>query len=539
MTNELDNFLNYKDTDEEAIRASKAQAAHSADQVSTNYKEVRRSLNDRNSIEKNKFTENLIDENIKLLRQKYPTGGLLSSQVVTSEILLTADESFFKKYEKEVEEGSKWVREALTDRNLSTVVGGAVSNPGNIIYQEQAFNTVNTLTLEYLGKKPWSNLEKAIIRNLISNEIIGLSILEPLFLDKRITEIICNGPYDIQVEIKGRLLRVPSAKFRNTEHIYLLLEKIYQAKGKQLSRMTALLKTSMSGNNRVYASDISVASGGPNVNIRRHSESFWTPEDIIKLGSANEEIMTLLGNLIYKGCSFVVVGGMSTGKTSMLNALTGFYRNDARIVTLEDSLELRPNPKKMLARPMECVPARPDKEHDKGVTMRDLVQASTQMAPKVIIVGEVTDGAAYDLCQALNAGHSGASTFHANTPREAMPRLKSLIGQGEIISAEAALPLISAAFNIIIYLSHSLIDGSRRISSIVEIPSYPTFPENGEPYLDTRILYEFVTTNTENNKVEGFWEKKADISDNLIARKGLDLEQDLTWEQLKELSRVD
>ena len=233
--------------------------------------------------------------------------------------------------------------------------------------------------------------------------------------------------------------------------------------------------------------------------------------------------------LSYKGCSYLVVGGTSTGKTSMLNALTGFYRNDVRILTVEDSLEMKPNPNKMLSPGLETIPPRPG--GDKGVSIRDLVRGTLQMAPDVIIVGESTGAEAFALCQALNTGHAGASTIHANTIRDAIPRMLSMVGQGEVIQAEAALPLIGAAFDFIIFLEHSLLDGSRKILEVAELPSYPEFDQSNKPFLNPRTIWRLDRETSSWNKIQG-------VSDELIERRGLKLEPDLTWEELKELSKV-
>ena len=150
----------------------------------------------------------------------------------------------------------------------------------------------------------------------------------------------------------------------------------------------------------------------------------------------------------------------TTHNTSMLNALTGFYPSHARILTLEDNLEMKPNPKKFLAAAQETRPPSPNKLNDRGVTMRDLVWGAMQMRPEVLIIGEVTDAAAYDLCQALNTGHAGASTFHANSSQLAITRVSSLVAQSGLTTIEGAFDLISAAFDFVINVRHFPQDGS-------------------------------------------------------------------------------
>lgn len=474
--------------------------------------------------------DSLIDANMRELISRYPEGGLRSSRVITATILRQAPESYFDRYTKEIESGTNFVQNLLTDRGGSEIIARSQENPTNEAMQEEAYSLLKAMILEFLGKNSWNNRDRVILAQLISNEIIGFSAIDPLWRDRTINEIAVDGPFTAGVEIGGIWEIVKSCKFRNQAHLEQLLERLFQSVGKSPSRMTPQLKGRLHDNSRLWTNHKSIMPQGPSLNVRRHPEKHWAPVDLVKRGSASPEMMTDIGNLIYKGCSYLVVGGTSTGKTSMLNALTGFYRNNVRVITVEDSLELKPNPNKMLVPGMETIPPRPDKGYA-GVSIRDLVKGSLQMAPSVIIVGESTGGEAYDLCQALNTGHAGASTIHANTIRAAIPRMLSLVGQGEVIQAEAALPLIAAAFDFIIFLEHSMIDGSRKIAEIAEIPSYPEFDESSKAVLNPRTIWRI-------NRETASWDKVNEISDELIESRGLNLQKNLTWEELKELSKV-
>lgn len=227
----------------------------------------------------------------------------------------------------------------------------------------------------------------------------------------------------------------------------------------------------------------------------------------------------------------------TTHNTSMLNALTGFYPEHSRILTLEDNLEMKPNPKKLIAAPMETKPPAPDNVNDSGVTMRSLVHSAMQMRPDVLIIGEVTDAAAYDLCQALNTGHAGASTFHANSSQLAITRVASLVAQSGLTTIDGAFDLISAAFDFVINLRHFPQDGSRRIYSIDEVGSEVEVVD-GKPFLRTKQLWKFNTERIENNKVIGHWEQVGDISEERAERRMFDAQRTLSWEELKELSSL-
>lgn len=472
----------------------------------------------------------LIESNMRALRKMYPDGGIKSSRVITSKILREAPSEYFDRFEKDLADGTVFVQNLLVDRGGSDLIAMSQEHPTDEAAQEHAFRKIQSLIMEYLGKRAWTGTDRAIITQLITNEIIGFSAMDPLWRDKSINEIAVNGPFVITIEVAGKWKYVRSCKFRNQAHLEQLIERLYQSINKSPSKMNPRVKGRLHDNSRLWTMHKSIMPKGPSLNVRRHPERFWAPDDLVQRGSCTPEVMTTIGNLVYKGCSFLVVGGTSTGKTSMLNALTGFYRDDARILTIEDSLEMKPNPNKMVAPGLETMPARPEEGY-RGVTMRDLVQGTLQMAPDVIILGESTGGEAYDLCQALNTGHAGASTIHANDVRGAIPRMLSLVGQGEVIRAEAALPLIGAAFDFIIFLEHSPIDGSRKIAEVAEIPTYPEFDKANKPFLNPRTIWKL-------NREQGEWEKVNELSDELIETRGLNLEPDLTWEELKELSKV-
>lgn len=910
-------------------------------------------------------------ENKRKIREKNPTGGINLIRFISVDILLKAPENFFDMYQDDVLSGVNYVRNKLTEGNNSDLIREAQENPTDEEYQNKAYYTVHSLASESVNNTVWRDTHKDIVVALICNEIIGFGVLDPLWRDKRVTEIICNGPKDIQIEISGELYKVPCLKFRNKDHLRELIERLYRSIGKVLSQSTPRVKGRLHDKSRMFAVHDSIAPDGPNFNIRRHPEGFWTPEIMVEKGAASEEMMTFIGNLIYKGASCFIAGSTSSGKaltldtkilapdgswttmgevqpgdkvldrfgnavtvtnkfdqpekpvykvtfdtgesvfcdiehnwliatddslrkartrikdedkktvypariiqklenelkktndadtitwkeiialievgsypvrisesfkeyhgkpkpkklilealiehgkqylgsrqtpdsmlkvkttgeiidlfrnnrkvyiplsnavefenetqvedlpihpylfglwlgdgfssgpylaampedaqeynrifegfglgsdvltlqktgdreikwrintpkfrrklhnlgvlqekydtktnkhipdvylrssiesrrlllaglldsdgwsndhswgfsntntellsgvrtllyslgirnfldkkpsknvkhqdcysiyissderlsllprknnkikdrinkkqlrsayrrvikvektdrvekmacitvdgedstyvienfivthnTSMLNALTGFYKPNVRILTLEDNIEMKPNPKKFLAAAMECHEASRDDAMGGGTNMRDLVKAAMQMRPDCIIVGEVTDSAAYDLCQALNTGHSGMSTFHANSSQLSITRVCSLVAQSGLTTIEGATDLVAAAFDFIINVKHFPVDGSRRIVSIDEVGTSPV-EINGRLTLPVRQLWRFVDKGfDENNRVQGYWEQVGDISPERKASKLLDLEDDLTWDQLKDLSSI-
>lgn len=479
----------------------------------------------------------IIEQNIKDLRAKYPRGGSKAFRFITSDVLMEAPEDYFDKFDDVVKDGVSWVQATVSDRGKSSIIGKAQRHPTDDLMQDEAFRLVQSIAAEYMERTPFRSTEKNIVVSLICNEIVGFGKIDPLWRDREIDEIICNGPKDIQIEIRGQLYRVKSCKFRDTAHLKALIERLYGAINKTVTRTTPLVKGRLHDNSRMFVADTSVAPEGPNFNIRRHPEKFWTPKDIIENGAASKELLTFIGNLVNKGCSFLIMGGMSTGKTSMMNALSGFYPDNVRIMTFEDNLELKLNPRKFLAAAEECVSPQPG-DPDSGINMRDLIKGATQQRPDVIVVGEVTDAAAYDLCQALNLGKFGASTVHANSEKDGINRLVSLVSQGELLVGDAALPLIASAFDFFIYLEHSLIDGSRRITSVSEVSPHVIIDENGHAHLDVQPLWKFVDDGVVDGRVTGHWEKIRDLSKARSERRRLDREKPLTWEQLLEISEI-
>lgn len=500
--------------------------------------------NEADELEKEPAPEDLsidrrISASIRELRSKYPVEGLKSSRFLTSDILLAAPADYFDKFEDDLKELVIAIQSDLADRRTSNIVADAQAHPTDDAYQEAAYRAVYSSAADKAENLRWRGDDRTVLITLAINEIIGFSRIDPLWRDSRIDEIICNGPKDIQVGIDGRILRVPSCKFRDADHLMNMIERLYQAVGRTVSQTRPLSKARLHDMSRMHTVHRVVAPNGPTLNIRRHPKDFWTPKKMVDLGAASEEVMTTIGNLVHKGASYLVVGGTYTGKTSMLNALTGFYPEGLRILTLEDSIEMKPNPKKYLAPPMECIPANPDSPNPNGITMRDLTRAATQMRPDVIIVGEVVDGAAYDLCNALNMGHAGASSLHANSVDEAVVKLATMIGQGEVVRAESAIPMIAAAFDFIVFLDRWQEDGSKRVSRVVEVPKSATFGPDGNPYLQMNTLWEFMEDGLVEGRVTGHYERRGELSADIRQRHSLDLKPDLSWEELVDLSRVD
>jgi pilus assembly protein CpaF len=479
-----------------------------------------------------------IEASFRKLRSENPTGGLKSFRFLTTEIMLNAPQDFFDRYEENAEKGTQYVQDGIASKGSSEIIEKVQRDLNNDEAQDEAFRIIQGLAVEYLTQINVRGIERQVITYMIMSDIMGMSRIDPLWIDSSVNDLLINGPQDVQVEIRGHLYKVPSCHFRNVEHLENLIERIFGSIGKTLSRTTPYLDGRLYDQSRIAATHRIISPAGPNVAIRKSPDRFWTPEDLISLGSASQEMMTELGNFIYKGCSFIVIGGTGSGKTSALNALTGFFDPTQRVVTLEDTLELKPNPHKLIAAPMECVPANANKAGDLGVTMRELVRASLRLAPDGILIGEVRDGAMYDLCQALNTGHWGASTVHANSPDDGIFRMQSLAAQSGVVTDEGAINLIASAFDFIVMVEQFPEDGTRKITSIAEIDHRPIIEANGRSRLGTVPLWEYQSEGMMEDIVIGEWVKVGELSDIRKKQRRLDLTKSLDWDELTEISKI-
>jgi len=230
---------------------------------------------------------------------------------------------------------------------------------------------------------------------------------------------------------------------------------------------------------------------------------------------------------------------LTTHNTTLLAALTGFYRNDARLLTVERNIELRPAPGKLWGTPMEVIPPNPGAQ-TLGVDMRTLVEATTQMRPDGIILGETTGPEAWDVTQALNSGHFGATTVHANGSNETIQRMIALISQADVIKGEALLQMLASSFDLIVVTTRFPEDGSRKITEICEIDTKVTTNEAGMPHLAVRPIWKFFADEftTQGAKVRGEWKKVGEVSRERRTKHNLDMITLKKWDDLRNLYQI-
>jgi pilus assembly protein CpaF len=299
----------------------------------------------------------------------------------------------------------------------------------------------------------------------IEDEILGLGPLEPLLKDPSIADILVNGPHTVYVERQGKLQRT-DVRFRDNAHLMNVIDRIVSSVGRRIDESSPMVDARLKDGSRVNAIVPPLALDGPSMSIRRFSVDRLGPERLIELGTLTRNLMEVLQAVVKGELNILISGGTGSGKTTMLNVLSGFIPPDQRILTIEDSAELQlqqPHVVRLETRP-------PNIENKGEVTQRDLVRNALRMRPDRIIVGEVRGAEALDMLQAMNTGHDGSiTTIHANTPRDALTRIESMVAMSGISLPQKPLRAqVASAIDVILQLER-LEDGKRRLVSMQEV----------------------------------------------------------------------
>ena len=303
-----------------------------------------------------------------------------------------------------------------------------------------------------------------LVEELIS-EILGLGPIEPLLKDPSVTEVMVNGPDSIYIERKGRLQKT-DVRFRNTEHLMHIIDRIVTAVGRRVDESSPMVDARLADGSRVNVIIPPLSLTGPCVTIRKFSKDVLTVDKMIEFGSFDQRMAEFLEDCVKGRLNIVVSGGTGSGKTTLLNVLSSYVPATERIVTLEDSAELQLKQDHVVT--LETRP--PNIEGEGEVTMRDLVRNALRMRPDRIIVGECRTGEALDVLQAMNTGHDGSmTTAHANSARDALSRLETMVlMSGMELPLRAIRSQIASAVDIIVQIAR-LRDGSRKIINIAEV----------------------------------------------------------------------
>jgi pilus assembly protein CpaF len=293
----------------------------------------------------------------------------------------------------------------------------------------------------------------------------ALGPLRPLIDDDSLTEIMVNGHEMVYVERKGKIL-LTDIRFDSEEHLLRVIDTIVSSVGRRIDQRSPLCDARLLDGSRVNAAIAPVALDGPILTIRKFSKDPYQVSDLIGFGTLTQEGAAFIQACVLARANVIVSGGTGTGKTTLLNVCSSFIPVDERIVTIEDAAELQLHQEHVCR--MESRPA--DVNGDGRITIRELVINSLRMRPDRIIVGECRGGEALDMLQAMNTGHDGSlTTIHANSPREALSRLETLVLMaGMDLPLKAIRQQVAGALNLVIQLNR-LKDGSRKVTSVTEI----------------------------------------------------------------------
>ena len=311
-----------------------------------------------------------------------------------------------------------------------------------------------------------SEAERATAIDDVLDEVLGLGPLERLMRQPGVTDILVNGCDTVYIEQKGRLRKV-DVRFRDDAHLMRIIDRIVSAVGRRVDEAHPLVDARMADGSRFNAIIPPLALDGPLVSIRRFGANPIEAQELVELGSVPAEVLELLEACVKAKLNIVISGGTGSGKTTLLNVLSRYVPEEERIVTIEDAAELRLQ-REHVAR-LETRP--PNLEGEGEVVARDLVRNALRMRPDRIIVGEIRGVEAIDMLQAMNTGHEGSlSTIHANSARDAIARIETMVGLGfPNVSGATIRQLIARALDLVIQLER-LPDGTRRIVTVSEVP---------------------------------------------------------------------
>lgn len=388
---------------------------------------------------------------------------------------------------------------------------------------EQVRKRVSVIIDEMLRKKANVQLSRDQKTRFITellDEILGLGPLEALMRDPSVTEIMVNAYDKIFIEQKGKLT-LTRYRFRDNDQVIQVIKRIVAPLGRRIDESVPLVDARLKDGSRVNAIIAPLAVSGPSLTIRRFSQKPFGPQDYYRFGTISEQCMNFLENCVKLRKNIIISGGTGTGKTTFLNALSSYIPASERIVTVEDTAELRLQQEHWVS-----LESRPPNVEGKGaITIKDLVINCLRMRPDRIVVGECRGAEALDMLQAMNTGHEGSlATIHANTPRDSLTRLEAMC-----MMASADLPIwairemISSAVNLIVQLSR-FSDGSRKVTYITEICGQK------DGVIQSKDLFRYTQTGVdENGKVQGKFAPTGDLPTFFaeFKAKGLDLPADI------------
>ncbi len=346
---------------------------------------------------------------------------------------------------------------------------------------QDVYEIITKMVIDEYQDKRLSLKEKMRISRELYNSIRGLDILQDILEDEEITEIMINGYDNIFIEKQGKLFRYDGA-FSSRERLQDIIQQIVAKANKRVNEVSPIVDTRLSDGSRVNVVLSPIALNGPVVTIRKFPKNPMTMEELIDLKTITEEAAEFLRKLVIAGYNIFISGGTGSGKTTFLNVLSNYIPKQERIITIEDSAELKITGIENLVS-LECRQANVEGENE--VTIRDLIRTSLRMRPTRIVVGEVRGAETLDMLQAMNTGHDGSlSTGHGNSPADMLTRLETMVLMGTEMPLTAIRSQIASALDVMVHLGR-MKDGSRKVLEITEVLGY----EDGSIHLSPLFKY--------------------------------------------------
>jgi pilus assembly protein CpaF len=316
-----------------------------------------------------------------------------------------------------------------------------------------------------LDRTPLTREERRQVTREIADDILGYGPLEPLLREDSVTEIMVNNFDQIYIERAGKL-ELTKSTFVDNGHLLRIIDKIVSQVGRRVDEASPMVDARLPDGSRVNAIIPPLSLRGPTLTIRKFSRDPYTMDDLIEFGSLTAKSAHFLSACVRGKLNVLIAGGTGTGKTTLLNAMSGFVPGDERIVTIEDAAELQLQQEHVIT--LESRPANIEGQGE--IRIRELVRNALRMRPDRIIVGEVRGAETLDMLQAMNTGHEGSlTTIHANSPRDALSRLETLVmTAGVELPHRAIREQISSAFDLLVQIQR-LVDGSRRVTHVTEV----------------------------------------------------------------------
>lgn len=353
----------------------------------------------------------------------------------------------------------------IHDRLIDLIDLSIIDSVNESVLRQEIRKLVERILAEEKDSVPLNYMERERLHREIQDEVLGLGPLEPFMQDPTVSDVLVNTYKHIYVERFGKL-EATEARFKDDGHLRKIIDKIVSAVGRRIDESSPMVDARLSDGSRVNAIIPPLAIDGPILSIRRFAVDPLELADLLTLKTLTPEVGDLIKGIVKARLNILISGGTGTGKTTLLNVLSRFIPSNERIITIEDSAELQLKQDHVVR--LETRP--PNIEGAGEVTQRDLVRNSLRMRPDRIIVGEVRGGEVLDMLQAMNTGHDGSlSTIHANTPRDALIRLETLVTMtGLSFPTGSIRRYISSALHVIVHIAR-MVDGSRKIVSFQEI----------------------------------------------------------------------